>query len=90
MFFLYGFFLADIYWPPSNRNLFYERLLSSARHCTFFAFRCNDASLWILAIDDDCWSYEMIYMYIEVIVHIEITYASGRFSADTPTINLFA
>ena len=41
-------------------------------------------------IDDDCWSYEMMYMYIEVIVYIEITYASGWFSADTPTINLFA
>ena len=29
-------------------------------------------------------------MYIEVIVHIGITHASGWFSADTPTLNLFA
>ena len=53
----------------------------------FLAFHCNDASLWILAIDDDCWSYEMMYMHIEVIVHIDITYVLGWFSADTPTDN---
>ena len=59
-----GFFLAGFFWPPSNRSLFCERLISSARHCTFFCISLQ----WCQFMDTRCrwWLLELrnyVYVY---------------------------